>query len=203
MSFVSQLLQRAAVLSGVAVAFSPVCHATGISATATYTSSSTTPGIYNYSVTLDNTGTTTIGTFWFSWVPGAGFLSATPTNVGSPAGWADRLTNSGAAIQWTTTTNDLLAGGTDSGFSFDSTESPSQLMLNYGGPGTGTGNPVTTSFVYITTPLGDPGFQLSATPAATAPTPEPGSFVLLITGLGLLGGAFWYGRRGQSVPGLG
>ena len=66
-------------------------HATDISATATYTDTLVSPGVYDYSITLNDTGTTTMGTFWFSWIPGTGFLSATPTDITSPTGWTETL----------------------------------------------------------------------------------------------------------------
>ena len=56
------------------------------------------PGVFQYHLTLNNTGTTSIGTFWFSWIPGAGFMGVSPTNVMSPAGWTDTVTNGGASI---------------------------------------------------------------------------------------------------------
>lgn len=179
MQILSRLLRSKLLrLLGSVALLIPVCHASGISASATYTDMQISPGLYQYNLTLDNTGTTTIGTFWFGWVPGAGFLSAIPTDLGNPSGWSSMTTNGGDAIQWTTTTNLLAPDATLSGFSFESTETPAQLLLDFTGTGTGAGDPVTTSFVYISTPRGDPGFQLVATP-----TPEPESFVLMLSGM--------------------
>jgi len=155
--------------------------AAGISASATISDIEVSPGVFNYSLALDNTGTTNIETFWFSWVPGAAFLSTTPTGVTSPTGWGDKLTNGGDAIQWTTTTNPLAAGGSLSGFSFDSTESPAQMALDFTGTGTGSGDPVLTSFVYIGAPLGDPGDQFVVSQVNA--TPEPGTLLLTLTGV--------------------
>jgi hypothetical protein len=165
-----------------------------ISASATYTDTPVSPGVYQYDLTLNNTGTTTIGTFWFGWIPGAGFLSAAPTGVTNPAGWNDVETNAGAAIQWTTSS--LLApGGSVTGFIFDSTETPTEL-LGAVPSGLGAGDPVTTSFVYIAAPLADPGFQFVAEPAPIAEGPEPSALTLLPLGLAMLAARRRAKRRG-------
>jgi hypothetical protein len=168
------------VLLAAVVAFAATAHASGISATATYTPEQVSPGVYQYDFTLNNTGTTTIGTFWYSWIVGAGFLSATPTDITSPTGWTDAPTNTGKAVKWVTTTDLLAPGDSLSGFTFESTETPAELLLNFPGPGLGMGDPVDTSFVYIAAPLADPGYQFVA-----EQTPEPGTLLLTLTGLGI------------------
>src|SRR5271157_586252 len=76
-----------------------------ISATATVTSSVLNASTYHYDVVLKNTGTTTVGTFWFGWVPGVDYLPSAPVNVKSPANWNAAITHfssaDGYAIQWT------------------------------------------------------------------------------------------------------
>jgi hypothetical protein len=161
--------------------------AAGLDATATYTDTRLSNGEYQYNLMLTNTGTTTIGTYWFAWVPGAGFLSAKPTDVMSPAGWTEKLTAKDSAIQWTT--HSLLSPGASlSGFSFDSTETPSQLAGVVVGSGLGAGDPITTSYVYIAAPLKDPGHQFVTVGATPVSTPEPATLGLF--GLGLAAGFF-------------
>lgn len=150
-----------------------------IMATATYTPTQTSPGVYNYALTLNNTGTTNIGTFWFSWVPGAGFLSPIPVagSITSPAGWNFTATNAGAGIRWVTTGSLLAPGSSLTGFNFTSTETPAQLealrtVNNLTDPGT-------VYFVYEGAPLTTAAFQANA----TSLTPEPGSLLLTLTGL--------------------
>ena len=64
------------------------------------------PSGFQYNITLENTGTTDLGSFWFSWVPGIDFLPTAPNSVHSPAGWtANIITNpsfdgDGYSIQW-------------------------------------------------------------------------------------------------------
>lgn len=167
------------------VLFSPASKAS-ILASASYTSSVVSPGVYNYNITLNNIGTTNISTFWFSWIPGAGFLSPAPTSFLQPAGWTGRATNAGGAIQWVTTLSPLAAGQSLPGFSFTSAEVPASLLLSFTGTGTGAGLPVTTSYVYIGAPTADPGYQFVVNPAISAVTPEPGSMTLTLTGVGLV-----------------
>ena len=64
--YISKLL----LLVVVFLAASAAIRANGLDATATYTDMLVSPGVYQYDLTLNNTGTTTIGTFWFSWIPG-------------------------------------------------------------------------------------------------------------------------------------
>jgi len=169
------------ILPVLAIAFvSSATSFAGIEATATFTDTQLNASTYQYSMTLDNTGTTTIGTFWFSWIPGAGFLSATPSSINSPAGWSDIVTNANSAIQWTTGTL-LQPGDSVAGFMFDSTETPAQLLGTVPS-GLGAGDPITTAFVYIDAPLADPGFQLKVTPAAPG-APEPGTIILAASAL--------------------
>jgi hypothetical protein len=166
-------------------------------ATATFTDTQPSVGTFAYDLTLNNTGTTTIGTFWFSWIPGAGFMTAVPTNVQSPANWNAVLTNGSKAIQWTTSS--LLAPGASvTGFMFDSTLSPTQLEAAVGS-GPGAGDPTSTFFTYIAAPLADPGFQGVAEPSAVAAVPEPSTWAMLILGFAGLGFMAW---RRKSTPAL-
>ena len=45
--------------------------------------------VYHYSVTVTDTGTTNVGTFWMGWIPGEDFLPSIPSSPPpTPAGWS-------------------------------------------------------------------------------------------------------------------
>ncbi len=190
---------KVAILSALLIV-APGMHAhASLMATATFTDTQPTPGTFEYDITLSNTGTTTIGTFWFSWIPGQGLMTVAPTNVQSPANWNEITTNAGTAIQWTTTSALLAPGDSQTGFIFDSTLSPAQLVAPFAGSGLGSRDPTSTYFVYIAAPLADPGFQGVAQPFTVAAVPEPSTWVMLI--LGFVGLGFMACRR-KSKPAM-
>jgi hypothetical protein len=78
---------------------------------------------------------------------------------------------------------------------FDSTMTPAQFMRTFAGPGLGSGDPITTSTIYITAPFGDPGAQITATTAAVVGTPEPSSLSLAAIAMGLLALAAGISRK--------
>jgi hypothetical protein len=133
---------------------------------------------WKYSITLSDTGSTTIGTFWFGWVPGKDFLDSQPSQITDPAGWTSQVTHGGSsdgfAIQWVVspTSTDLGAGGVLSGFSFVSTDAPAAL---FGNSNFYPNTPVPTSFVYSGVPFSDAGFEFVAT---EAPCFLPGTQIL-------------------------
>jgi hypothetical protein len=135
----------------------------------------TVPAHWLYSITLHDTGTTTAGTFWFAWSPGQDYLATSPIGVTSPAGWASNITHGGSsdgyAIEWVavSSSSDVAAGGSRSGFSFTSNDPPSAVFGNSVFYPT---TPVPTSFIYSGAPFqdpsgnSDPGAQFVATEVA-------------------------------------
>lgn len=131
---------------------------------------------YTYTMTFADgpSATEPIGTIWFAWVPGKDFLPTSPLSETSPSGWTvNAITHAGAsdgyAIRWeaTSAANDIPIGGTLSGFSFTTTDTPSAINGNspfY--PGT----PVLTTFAYDAGPFSDAGTQF-----VVADTPLPRS----------------------------
>jgi hypothetical protein len=135
----------------------------------------TVPAHWLYDITLNDTGTTTVGTFWFAWVPGNDFLHTSPISVTSPTGWTSSITHGGSgdgyAVRWLagSQSSDVAAGDTLSGFSFTSNDPPSAVFGNSVFYPT---TPVPTSFIYSGAPFqdpagnSDPGVQFVATDVA-------------------------------------
>ncbi|MBY0308668.1 MAG: hypothetical protein K2Q09_07995 [Phycisphaerales bacterium] len=120
-----------AALAGAVVALAATAAHASLIATAEIVGSPIGGGLYHYTVTLHNTGTTTIGALWFSWIPGENFMTAAASSITSPAGWSG-FSQGGAgseSILWqaSTPSNRLAAGGTLTGFSFNSAQTPQQL----------------------------------------------------------------------------
>jgi len=166
MKFASNCLPRALACAAMIAAGSLAAPAAADqpTATATLADQSIGGGIYQYDLTLNNTGDTAIGTYWFAWVPGEDFLSTIPTAIVAPANWTDSITHApfgpdGYAIQYVANGSGLLAAGNSlTGFQFDSSMTPAQIAGNsIFFPTT----PVTTSFVYSGGPFSDAGYQFT------------------------------------------
>jgi PEP-CTERM motif-containing protein len=170
----------------------------GESATATITTSQTSAP-FNYTISLHNTGTTTIGSFWYAWnATGYNFLATHPLSVTAPAGWSANVTNLGSGfdgygIEYIDNGALLAPGATLSTFQFTSNDTPAQIGGNsiwYTRP------PVGTSYIYQGAPQapGDPGFQFVA---SVSTVPEPATIVL--AGFAGLGALIAWRRRGSLV----
>jgi hypothetical protein len=154
-----------------------------LAATATV-STSQTSGPFNYTIQLQNTGTTNIGTLWFAWIPlgpSYDFLNSPASNITGPTGWigvstGPAFSGDGYAVELIDTggSSDLIPAGGSATFGFTDSESPTQLMAN--APFIPS-DKVTTSFVYIGAAEADPGFQFNV-----QVVPEPTSFVLAAIG---------------------
>jgi len=149
---------------------------------------------FNYTVTLHNTGTTNIGSFWLGWIFGEDFLPTTPTNILKPTGWSAALNGGGAgdghSIEFVDGGTLLAPGASLAGFGFTSNDTPAQLAAK---SPFFTSTPATTSFVYGGAPLSDAGFQFVVTVV-----PEPSS-LLLAAVLSLLSTTILWRMRSISI----
>ncbi|HTQ40336.1 MAG TPA: PEP-CTERM sorting domain-containing protein [Pirellulales bacterium] len=170
-----------------------------LSATATI-STAQTSAPFNYTIQLHNTGTTTIGTLWFAWIPLGptyNFLSSQASNITVPTGWTGFSTGTafggdgyGIEMYDIGGSGDLIASGGNATFGFTDSESHTQLMQNANFI---TSDKVTTSFIYVNSPEGDPGFQFNV-----QVVPEPSGMVLAGLG-GLAGLTIWRRRRAAAA----
>jgi hypothetical protein len=153
-------------------------------ASAVLTQVGTNGGLNVYDIDLTNTGTTSIGTFWFAWVPGEDFMSALPSSISEPAGWSlggitGGSAGDGYAIQWL---GSLAAGNSVDGFTFDSSETLAELAAN--SPFFPT-KPSTTSFVYQGAPFSGGSDQFVV---QVGSTPEPADWFAIAPIAGLIWG---------------
>jgi hypothetical protein len=144
---------------------------------------------FTYSLIVKDTGTTNLNTFWYAWIPPAGyydFLPSTPTADTSPTGWTGYLegNNDGIdnnSIEWISSSNPLTPGQSLT-FGFTTPDNPATVTGN----GDYYGFPIGYSYVYnITAPPGaqpsssDPGALLNVT---VGTVPEPATCGLLALG---------------------
>lgn len=176
--------QRTGLLWLTAACLCLLAAATGRAATlasATLVSTPLSAGAFDYTITLDNIGTTPIETFWYAWTPGEDYLATSPAPK-LPSGWTATITGGtpgdGFAIEWTTTSAPLAAGSSLN-FQFDSTDTPAEIA---GDSVFFPGTPVGTSFVYQGGPFAGGSDQF-----VVQSVPEPSTTSAFAIGLLFLG----------------
>ena len=152
-------------------------HAQGVLATGTFTDVAGTGGNFDYTVTLDNTGTEAIQSFWMGWIPGA-FDVASPSNAGNSLGWSSTL--DGNSVQYGGTAGTALGLGDSGTFTFDSTTTPTEIesVMNNAGASTvyGVDDPNQLSFSLD-------GANTATFDLTVQTVPEPSSFAFFAAGL--------------------
>jgi hypothetical protein len=94
--------------------------------TATATISGFADGVsYDYTITLKNTGTNVLNSFWYAWTTNGNNLVVDPANAANSLGWSNVL--SGNSIMWINGTGTALAAGASATFTFVSSSSPSVI----------------------------------------------------------------------------
>ncbi len=150
---------------------------------------------WDYDITLHNTGSANIETFWFGWIPGYDYLPSHPTVSGMPTNWTTFIEGGPPySIEFydSGTANPVTPGNSSSAFKFTSPDSPTTLTN-----GTGfIGLPDTYSYVY--TGPSDSGLASTIFSIPITTVPEPASIVLACIG-GLAGLMVWRRRRVASI----
>ncbi len=88
-------------------------------------------GSYEYTITLQNTGTNALNSFWYGWTTSGDNLSSDPSNAGNSLGWANQV--SGNSIMWVNSSGTALAPGASAAFTFISSSSPSAITASPSG----------------------------------------------------------------------
>jgi hypothetical protein len=155
------------------------------SATATISGVAAGGGVFDYTITLQNTGTTSLDSFWYAWTTSGNNLSAAISNPGSSLGWIDTALEGNTSISWEGNSGNTLAVGQSATFTFDSTETPSAI----------TTLPSGESVAYVngtgpnTFEQNDPGVASPVFSPTLVAVPEPSSLGLLMAGLFVMAGS--------------
>ena len=147
-------------------------HAQG--ATATISDVAAGGGVFDYTILLQDTGSTSLNSFWYGWTTSGNNLPSNPTGAGNTLGWASDLDRN--SIQWVNSTGTALAPGQSGTFTFVSTATPSAI----------TSSPSGESVAYvngITFTENNPGDSTSVFSPTLVAAPEPSSVSLLMGGL--------------------
>ncbi len=86
---------------------------------------------YDYTITITNTGTLALNSFWYGWTTGGDNLSSTPASASNSLGWGNQL--SGNSIMWINSSGTALAPGNSATFTFASSSSPSAITTSPSG----------------------------------------------------------------------
>jgi hypothetical protein len=136
-------------------------------------------GPFVYALTLVDSGSTAIGSVWYSWTPGHNYLPSVPSAAASQTtGWTTSVQGSAgaASVQFVAGAGDALQPGQSATFDFTSADSPSTLAgsVPIGSPPVET--PIGTSTAYTAGLFSDGGDKF-----VVSSVPEPSSWVLLGT----------------------
>ncbi len=86
---------------------------------------------YDYTITLQNTGSLDLNSFWYGWTTSGDNLAAAPSSASNSLGWGNGL--SGDSIKWTNSAGTALAPGASATFTFVSSTSPSNITASPSG----------------------------------------------------------------------
>jgi hypothetical protein len=135
-------------------------------------------GGYDYTITLENTGSTLLNSFWYGWTTSGNNLPADPSTAGNNLGWNNDL--DGNSIMWVNSSGTTLAAGNSGTFSFFSISSPAAITAPPAGESVAYVNGIDFS-------EGSAGHSTGVFSPTVVAIPEPSPAALLALGsLGLL-----------------
>lgn len=108
-------------------------HAQNPNATATISGVAAGGGVFDYTIILHNTGTSSLESFWYAWTLSGNNLSTGITSAGSSLGWTDSAIEGNTSISWVGNAGNALASGQSATFTFDSTETPTAITTSPSG----------------------------------------------------------------------
>jgi hypothetical protein len=130
--------------------------------------------VYDYTITLNNTGSTMLNSFWYGWIQFLFDLPSPPSSAGNSLGWNNTL--DGNSIEYVNSTGTPLAAGSSATFTFVDTADPTAI----------TTAPSGESVAYV----GGIDFSQGAAGDSTGifspvlqPAPEPSTLGLMAVGL--------------------
>jgi hypothetical protein len=144
---------------------------------------------YDYTLTLDNTGTIPIESFWYGWTTSGNNLPSDPTTPGNSLGWNNTLDAN--SIKFTGSSGDSLEPANFATFTFDSTSTPAQITAGISGESVAYAGAI--DFTENTPGDSSPVF-------APVEVPEPSTLGLFVAGLLGLSSAGCRAGRGLILP---
>ena len=135
-------------------------------------------GGYDYTILLQNTGSTSLNSFWYGWTQGGNNLPSVPSGPANSLGWGNSVV--GNSIEWVNSSGTTLAPGFSGTFFFFSSSTPTLMTTPPHGGSVAYVNGIDFS-------QGVTGDSTGAFSPTLVTTPEPSSAALLAIGsLGLL-----------------
>jgi len=82
-------------------------------------------GGFDYTILLQDTGSTALNSFWYGWTTSGNNLPAVPANPANSLGWGDVV--SGNSIKWVNGSGTALMPGQSGSFTFFSSATPAAM----------------------------------------------------------------------------
>lgn len=146
------------------------------SASATLSGVAAGGGNFDYTITLSNTGTYDLNSFWYGWIQFQNDLPSDPISAANSLGWANTL--DGNSIMWQNSTGTALAPNQSATFTFVDSSTPAQITAGISGESVAYVGSIDFS-------QASPGDSTGIFSPTLVGTPEPSSMALLAMGLGM------------------